>query len=56
MADDIRALELVATLGQDAGTVEGDISIADDQRMGSVQRRRKTREIRVAVVPADELG
>ena len=56
MADDVRAFELVARLRQDAGDVERDIAVADDRRVGPVERRVEVGEIGMAVVPADELG
>ena len=42
-------------LGEDAGDVQGDVAVADDGDGCRVQRPL-AREVRVAVVPADEVG
>ena len=56
VADDVRAVELGAGLGQDARAIERDIAVADDRRVGAAERRIEVGEIGMAVVPADELG
>ena len=56
VADDVRSFELMPRLRQDAGDVERDIAVADDRRVGAVERRIEIGEVGVAVVPADELG
>src|SRR6185503_21174798 len=56
MADDVRAFEFVARLGQDPGAIERDIAVADHRGVGSIERRIEVCEIGMAVVPADELG
>jgi len=55
VADDVRAFELVARLGQDTGAIERDIAVADDCCMGPAERGIEVGEIGVAVIPADEL-
>src|SRR5215203_5777161 len=52
---DIRAFELMLGLGQDACAVERDIAVADDRSVRAVERRVEVGEVRMAIVPADEL-
>ena len=56
MADDVRAFEFVPRLGQDPRAVERDIAVADDRGVSAAERRIEIGEIRMAIVPADELG
>ncbi len=54
MRDDVRAGEFVASLGQDAGDVESDVSHADHHRVPTRQIGGEPGEFGMAVVPADE--
>src|SRR4051794_17902443 len=56
MADDVRAFELSASLGEDARAIERDIAVADHRRVGAVERGIELGEFGVTVVPADEFG
>ncbi len=52
---DLRGEQLVGGLGKDAGDVEGDVADAEDGNLLGLQRPG-ARDVRVAVVPGDEVG
>ena len=55
MPHDIRTFELMTGLRQDAGAVERDIAVADNRGVSAAERGVEVGEVRMAIVPADEL-
>ncbi len=53
--DDVRPLEFTPRLCEYARAIECDIAVADDDRVAAAEIRIEVRELRVPVVPADEL-
>src|SRR6185369_2226797 len=56
MADDVGPFELMLCLRQDPRAIQRHVSVPDNCGMSAVEERVEVGEVRMPVVPADELG